>query len=632
MVTGGVFLGGAVFVFIIIDLSQSTIIAQQKAEEKIKALNESLEQRVSERTLDLKRLSDFNRTVLDSIVDPISIIDVNTFRIVDYNQAFLNQINIPESQIAGRTCYDITHNRLSPCLPPHDSCPLTDTLSNDDHAMQEHIHWTPSGEIRYVEVLTSPIRDEKGKIIQAVHIQRDVTERKKSDAQIMNLAYYDNLTGLPNRILFQENLDRALASAERKKHKVATLFLDLDRFKWINDTMGHSVGDNLLKEFATRLVKSVRKNDCITHNTLSRPMHPIARLGGDEFTIILDDIHRSQDAAVVARRIIEESSKPFVLEGHEVFVTASIGISIYPDDSKDIVTLIKYADTAMYHAKELGKNNFQFYSKSMTDNAFEILLLENQLRHALDLGEFTLHYQPQVDMQSGRMFCMEALLRWQNPELGMIPPSTFIPLAEETGMIVGIDEWVVTEACRQLKKWEDAGLTPVRIAVNLSGQNFRQKNLSDKIRKILSTTGVRADSLELELTEGVLMHNGEEAVATMIELKAMGLSLAIDDFGTGYSSLSYLKRFRLDTLKIDRSFIQDLATDSDNTSIVTAIIALAEGMKLKVVAEGVETAEQLQILRNLGCHRIQGFLLDRPMPSNDMTVLLSDNKRYVDRH
>ncbi|NVN89747.1 MAG: EAL domain-containing protein [Desulfuromonadales bacterium] len=492
----------------------------------------------------------------------------------------------------------------------------------------DHQILLPDGRERFVHSEAEVIADKNGKPVRMAGIMQDITERKEAEKQIRNLAYFDSLTGLPNRILFKENLDHALAHAGRKSSKVATLFLDLDRFKWINDTMGHSVGDKLLQEFASRLSKTVRKSDCITHDNLSQPFYSIARLGGDEFTIILDDINRSQDAAIVARRIIEESSKPFFLEGHEVFVTASIGISIYPDDANDIVTLIKYADTAMYHAKDLGKNNFQFYSRSMTDNAFELLLLENQLRHALEREEFTLHYQPQVDMVSGQVFCLEALLRWHNPELGMIPPSTFIPLAEETGLIVGIDEWVLKAVCRQLKVWEEEGLPPVRVAVNLSGQNFVQKNLPERIRAILETSGVRPECIELELTEGVLMKNGEETVATLNDLKAMGLSLAIDDFGTGYSSLSYLKRFQLDTLKIDKSFVQNIESDSENAAIVTAIIALAESMKLRIVTEGVETAEQLDTLRNLGCHRIQGFLLDRPQTSSDITLQLRDGKSY----
>jgi len=510
------------------------------------------------------------------------------------------------------------------------SSAMEQALASNKPYSIDHQILLPDGRERFVHSEAEIISDRNGKPVRVAGIMQDITERKEAEKQIRNLAYYDSLTGLPNRILFKENLEHALAHAARKKSKVATLFLDLDRFKWINDTMGHSVGDKLLQQFAARLTKSVRKSDRITHDNLSQPFYSIARLGGDEFTIILDDINRTQDAAIVARRIIEESSKPFNLEGHEVFVTASIGISIFPDDGRDIVTLIKYADTAMYHAKDLGKNNFQFYSRSMTDNAFELLLLENQLRHAMEREEFTLHYQPQVDMQSGELICLEALLRWRNPELGMIPPSTFIPLAEETGLIVGIDEWVIKAACRQLKAWEECGLPRVRVAVNLSGQNFMQKNLAERIGKILTESGVHPDCLELELTEGVLMRNGEETVATLESLKAMGLSLAIDDFGTGYSSLSYLKRFRLDTIKIDRSFIQDIASDSDNAAIVTTIIALAESMKLKIVTEGVETEEQLRFLRGLGCHRMQGFLLDRPMPVCDMTMLLRNGKNYRD--
>jgi len=511
------------------------------------------------------------------------------------------------------------------------SAAVEEALAKNKPYSIDHQILLPDGRERFVHTEAEVIADKNGNPVRIAGIMQDITERKESEKRIRNLAYFDSLTGLPNRILFKENLEHALAHAGRKNSKVATLFLDLDRFKWINDTMGHSVGDKLLQEFAARLTKSVRKSDCVTHDNLSQSNYSIARLGGDEFTIILDDLNRSQDAAVVARRIIEEASKPFFLEEHEVFVTASIGISIYPDDAEEIVTLIKYADTAMYHAKDLGKNNFQFYSRSMTDNAFKLLLMESQLRHAMEREEFTLHYQPQVDMLSGEVFCLEALLRWQNPELGMIPPSTFIPLAEETGLIAGIDEWVLKAVCKQLKAWEQQGLPAVRVAVNLSGQNFVQKNLPERIRAILAAHGVNPHDIELELTEGVLMQNGEETVAILEELKAMGLSLAIDDFGTGYSSLSYLKRFKLDTLKIDKSFVRNIESDSENAAIVTAIIAMAESMKLRIVTEGVETAEQLDTLRNLGCHRIQGFLLDRPQTSNDMTSQLRDGKCYLNQ-
>jgi diguanylate cyclase (GGDEF)-like protein/PAS domain S-box-containing protein len=487
----------------------------------------------------------------------------------------------------------------------------------------------PNGDERHVHTEAEVMYDKNGRPVRLSGTVQDITERKHDEEHIRRLAFYDSLTGLPNRVLFKENLEHALAHAERKKRRVATLFLDLDRFKWINDTMGHSVGDKLLVEFAARLNGSVRKNDCVTRSNLNEPYYSIARLGGDEFTIILDDINLAQDAAVVARRIIAEVARPFLLEGQEICLTVSIGISIYPDDGCDIVTLIKNADTAMYHAKDLGKNNFQFYTSAMTENACELLRLENQLRRALERDEFTLYYQPQVDVATGRVACLEALLRWHNPELGQVPPDSFIPLAEETGLILEIDAWVMMQACLQLKEWEALGLGWVRVAVNVSGQNFLQKSLPETTRSILAATGVRPESLELELTEGVLMRNGAETIATLRELQAMGLTLAIDDFGTGYSSLAYLKRFRLDTLKIDRSFLGDVTCDPDSAAIVTALVALASSMKMEVVAEGVETLEQLDFLRSLGCRQFQGYLFSRPLTREDATRLLRDRGGHL---
>jgi diguanylate cyclase (GGDEF)-like protein len=481
----------------------------------------------------------------------------------------------------------------------------------------------PSGEERYLHTEAEVSFDKSGRPCLLSGTVQDITDRKNDEERIRRLAYYDSLTGLPNRVLFKENLERALAHARRKNQQVATLFLDLDRFKWVNDTLGHSVGDQLLQEFATRLNLTLRKSDSVSRNCSAIPLPALARLGGDEFTIILEEIGKPNDAALVAARLLKQVQRPFVLEGQEIRVTASIGISIFPEDGTDIVTLIKNADTAMYHAKESGKNNFQFYTRAMTQNAFEQMRLENQLSAALDRQEFTLHYQPQVEIATGRITCLEALLRWNNPELGLVPPGSFIPLAEETGLIVDIDAWVLDQACRQLKLWADAGHDQLRVSVNLSGKNFLQRTIVKTTRAALQKSGVFPGNLELELTEGVLMHDADETAAILGELKALGLTLAIDHFGTGYSSLGYLKRFKVDTLKIDPSFIQDLTCDADSAAIVTALVSLADSLKMSLVAEGVETREQLWMLRDLGCRRIQGFLYSHPLPAHEVGALLS---------
>ena len=478
------------------------------------------------------------------------------------------------------------------------------------------------GSVRFVHTEARVIGDREGRSTRLAGTVQDITERKRVEEKIRTLAFYDSLTGLPNRVLFKENLEHALSHAKRRGRRVGTLFLDLDRFKWINDTMGHGVGDKLLQELASRLKQCVRRNDCVSRLERDEVSYSLARLGGDEFTVILDDIGHPLDAAMVARRINEEVALPLTLEGYQMTVTASIGISIYPDDGSDIATLIKHADTAMYHAKELGKNNFQFYTRSMTDSAFQRLVLENELRRALEREEFTVAYQPQFDLVSGAICCVEALIRWKSPELGMVPPASFIPLAEETGLIVQIDQWVMATACRQLQAWQSAGLPPLRVSVNLSGQHFRHQSLLQTVRRIVSESGVRPGDLELELTEGVLMGNGEETVATLDALKSLGFTLAIDDFGTGYSSLSYLRRFRLDVLKIDQSFVREIPGNPDSAAIVTAIVAMARSLKLEIVAEGVETVEQLNFLTELGCHQIQGYLFSPAVAPEQIATFL----------
>ncbi|MHB8728271.1 MAG: sensor domain-containing protein [Sulfuricaulis sp.] len=441
-------------------------------------------------------------------------------------------------------------------------------------------------------------------------IVRDITERLQAQQRLQFLAHHDALTSLPNRAMFLERLDHALTRARWTQRPLAILFLDLDRFKNINDTLGHDIGDSALRVTAERLKSCVREGDTV------------ARLGGDEFTVLLEDIANSDDVPAIAQKITDTLSRPFDLDGREFTITTSIGISLYPSDGDDSLKLLRNADTAMYRAKDQGRNKFQFYSAEMSAKALEKFMIENSLRHALDREEFLLYYQPQVDLSTGSIAGVEALLRWRHPELGLIPPAQFIPVAEETGLMKSIDEWVLRTACTQARAWQSAGLPSVSMTVNLSGRTLSESGLADAVGKNLRATGLAPRFLELEITESVIMKNAQATVEMLESLSRMGVRLSIDDFGTGYSSLSYLKRFPIDTLKIDQSFVRDITTDADDASIVTAIVAMGHGLGLKVIAEGVETQGQLAFLRNQGCDGMQGFLFSRPLPAAELTRLL----------
>ena len=454
---------------------------------------------------------------------------------------------------------------------------------------------------------------------EVLGLVRDISERKRTEEQIRRLAYCDSLTGIPNRQAFLETLERELHRSKVGNKKFAVLFMDLDAFKRINDTLGHNVGDHLLKIVSERLRETIRPSDLVSRGDQS---HNLARLGGDEFTILIPDLEKVDHALAVAHRVKEAMRRPFLIEGNEIFVTASIGISLFPEDGDDCNSLLKFADTAMYHAKNCGKNNAKLYSSSLTMQIMSHVKLEVGLRKALKNEELYLLYQPQIEVRTGEIVGVEALVRWRHPERGIISPTEFIPLAEETGLIVPIGEWVLRTACNQARAWQRQAMRSVRMAVNLSAKQFKDENLTQIVLSALHDTGLDPKLLELELTEGTLMDDARATMATLEQLRGIGVYLSIDDFGTGYSSMNYLKRFDVRALKIDKSFICGLPQDSENAAITRAIIAMAHGLKMVVVAEGVETDEQLVMLQQYGCDMVQGFYLGHPSPHESITLML----------
>lgn len=442
-------------------------------------------------------------------------------------------------------------------------------------------------------------------------LMRVLTERKQE--HLYELAHYDALTGLPNRLLLQDRLRQALAKARRDDRALALLFIDIDRFKFVNDTLGHAAGDELIRQVGQRLGAAVRESDTV------------ARVGGDEFIVLACGIDNAQKAGAVAQKLLDALAPACMLDGHELVVSASVGIALFPadDGGGEAGELFKKADAALHKAKELGKGQHQFYSAEMNQAGVERLKLENNLRRALAARELTLAFQPRIDLKTRRVTSVEALLRWKSRALGPVSPAQFIPVAEETGLIVPIGEWVLREACRQAKAWQAAGLPPLRVAVNLSARQFRRFDLIKTIEHVLADTDLAPHYLELELTESLAMQNARQTVATLSVIAAMGVSIAIDDFGTGYSSLAYLKRFPVDSLKIDQSFIRDIASGGDDAAITKAIIAMAHEIKLRVVAEGVETEAQQRFLERHHCDEMQGFLFSRPLPADELAMLLA---------
>ena len=472
----------------------------------------------------------------------------------------------------------------------------------------------PNGKTYYVSVSGEPMIDEKGTFHGYRGVTREITAQKVAEAHVQHMATHDGLTGLPNRVMFGHLLELAIPTAKRYDRQFAVLCLDLDRFKLINDTLGHNAGDQLLQEAAQRFREVLRESDVV------------ARLGGDEFAVLLPEVRDAEQAFMVARKLLSATLKPFLLADQECRVTASIGAALFPAHGSDGHVLLKHADVAMYHAKDQGRNNFQLYHDQLTASSLERLALETNLRRAVEREELTLHYQAKLDLRHGHISGVEALLRWQNDALGNVPPSTFIPIAEETGLIVPIGKWVLRTACAQAVAWQRAGLPPVPIAVNMSARQFNDDGLLDDLRTILAETGLAPQMLELELTEGMIIQNVGRAVALLAEIKKLGLRLAIDDFGTGYSSLGQLKNFPVDTLKVDRSFVRDLATNRDDQAITTAIIAMGRTLSLTVVAEGVETPEQEEFLRQHACDEMQGYYFSRPVDATAFAALLASHQ------
>jgi len=459
-------------------------------------------------------------------------------------------------------------------------------------------------------------------IIALTRENKTMTERKRAEEKAQFLAYHDILTDLPNRLLFEEYMTSALAFAKRHNSLMATLFVDLDRFKHINDTLGHRVGDAVLRTVADRLQKILRKSDLISRHDASKPQTNVARFGGDEFLLLLTDIKQPEDAGRVAQRILDTLSDAIQVDAHKIYITSSIGVSFYPMHGENIDELIKNADAAMYRAKNFGGDNYQLFGDLMEATAPRRLSLEEDLAGALEREELTLYYQPQLDIGKGAIVGTEALIRWQHPDLGVVLPVEFIPLAEEANLIGPITEWVLRKACTQNVTWQTAGFAPMRVAVNLSSVLFKEGKTVETISQVLNDTGMSPQHLEIELTEGTILKNEDDTIKALQQLKSMGVRVAIDDFGTGYSSLCYLKRFPLDSLKIDRYFVKDIATDADNRAITTGIIAMAHNLNLKIIAEGVETVQQLAFLREQGCDAVQGFLFSPPVPADDVIPLL----------
>ena len=573
---------GDTIVALIEDVQDMT--AMQQAQRRMHILSSALEQ-----TADLIMITDADGTV-------------------EYvNPAFEVTTGFDSGELVGKKANMLRSGKHSEDFYKN----LWQTILNGEVFSDVFINTRKDGSTYYEEKTITPIHNSQGVISHFVATGRDISERMRTQERLHYMAHHDALTRLPNRTLFLDRLRQAMARARWHNRLIAVMFMDLDRFKEINDTLGHDIGDQLLVAITERISSSVRTGDTV------------ARFGGDEFAVLLDDIASEKDISQLARKVLDTLAPAFVIGGHEIFMTASIGVSIFPTDGEDTNSLLRCADVAMYRAKDLGRNNFQFYSNEMSARDFERISLENSLRHALKRREFFLLYQPQIDVCLQRIIGVEALLRWQHPDLGVTTPGEFVPLLEKTGLIVQVGEWVLRSTCEQAAAWQEAGYRDLLVSVNVSGRQFNNPEFLSSAQTIIRQTGIDPAQLELELTESMLMRNASKTISALDALTQLGIRIAIDDFGTGYSSLNYLRRFPISTLKIDRSFIRDVEHDSDDRAISQAIIVMAQSLNLGVVAEGVENAAQVEFLQGLGCTRIQGNYFSAPQSADEISRMLA---------
>ncbi len=563
--------------------------------------NKELEREVKERKSAESTMVKLS-SALEQTADSVFITDRKG--VIEYiNPAFEKITGYTRNESIGKTPRFIASGKHNTSFYKH----LWETIIHGKAFADVFINRKKNGSYYYEAKTITPLKNKEGVVTHFISTGKDVTEQTLAQERLQFMAHHDALTELPNRILFLDRAQQALAHAHRHDRVVAILFIDLDRFKNINDTLGHEVGDDILQKLANRLSLAIREGDTV------------ARFGGDEFVILLDDIASETNIAQVAQKVLDELAMPFFIDTQEFHITASIGISFFPSDGDDAQALLKNADTAMYRAKDFGKNNYKFYSYDMSSRALERLTMEHSMRQALKNDEYQLYYQAQIDIDSGLITGVEALLRWKHPTMGLLSPGDFIPLLEETGLIVPVGEWALETACRQARRWHDSGKNELQIAVNISARQFSDSALEPSIHRIINNTGIKPENLELEITETALVQNTHATVKTLESLNAAGVKLAIDDFGTGYSSLSYLSRFEIDTLKIDRAFIHNI---DDDAALVLAIFRLAESLYIDVIAEGVETEHQLKLLRELGCRTVQGYLFSKPLSADKITEIL----------